>query len=330
MLFADVVGFTAMAEALSGSGSYGTEQLTRLINRWFAVTADAIARHGGSVVDFAGDALVGMFTYTPASQREVARRAIRCARLIRAATASADGTHTLTMRAGLAGGPVQMMLLGDPAIRVQHLVAGPALDRAVEALHRAQQDEVVVDPALRDVAGVAAAKSPGIDTEAEGHRQSYRMAAAVSDDPEGLLAPFLHPEIRNACGPDAQELVNEHRKVTTAFVQLPELSVDDPGTVAALQRYLAAGVAVIERYRGHLRHLMADDKGTVLVALFGTPVSHEDDEERAVRCCLELLALPGGPYGPGWRPGRCTAARSARTSAASTRWSATPSTWLPG
>jgi class 3 adenylate cyclase/tetratricopeptide (TPR) repeat protein len=299
MLFADVVGFTAMAEALSGSGSYGTEQLTRLINRWFAVTADAIARHGGSVVDFAGDALVGMFTYTPASQREVARRAIRCARLIRAATASAGGTHTLTMRAGLAGGPVQMMLLGDPTIRVQHLVAGPALDRAIEALHRAQQDEVVVDPALRDVAGVAAAKSPGIDTEAEGHRQSYRMAAAVSDDPEGLLAPFLHPEIRKRLRSGRQELVNEHRKVTTAFVQLPELSVDDRETVAALQRYLAAGVAVIERYQGHLRHLMADDKGTVLVALFGTPVSHENDEERAIRCCVELLALPGGPYRAG-------------------------------
>ena len=34
----------------------------------------------------------------------------------------------------------------------------------------------------------------------------------------------------------------------------------------------------------------------MLVAFFGAPVGHEDDEERAVRCGLELLALPGGPY----------------------------------
>src|SRR5690349_22122249 len=95
VLFADVVGFTAMAEALSGLGSYGTEQLTRVINRWFAVTAEVIAHHGGSVVDFAGDALVGMFTYTCPSQQEVARRAIRCAQLIRAATASVGSVSTL-------------------------------------------------------------------------------------------------------------------------------------------------------------------------------------------------------------------------------------------
>jgi class 3 adenylate cyclase/tetratricopeptide (TPR) repeat protein len=305
ILFADVVGFTAMAEALSGSGSYGTEQLTRVINRWFAVTADAIARHGGSVVDFAGDALVGMFTYNPASEQEVARRAIRCAQLIRAATASVGsaptlaGTGSLTMRMGLAGGPVQLMLLGDPAIRLQHLVAGPALNRAVDALHRAQQGEIVVDPALRDVAGVAAADSAGIDIGAVAYREPVRIAAASPIDPERLLTPFLHPEIRKRLRSGRQEFVNEHRKVTTAFVQLPELSVDHADTVAALQRYLAAGVAVIDRYQGHLRHLMADDKGTVLVAVFGTPVSHENDEERAIRCGLDLLALPGGPYRAG-------------------------------
>ena len=33
-----------------------------------------------------------------------------------------------------------------------------------------------------------------------------------------------------------------------------------------------------------------------MVAFFGAPVGHEDDEERAVRCGLELLGLPGGPY----------------------------------
>jgi class 3 adenylate cyclase/tetratricopeptide (TPR) repeat protein len=114
-----------------------------------------------------------------------------------------------------------------------------------------------------------------------------------------MLAPFLHPAIRARLQSGRQELVNEHRKVTTAFVQLPDLSTEDPQTVATLQRYLVAGVGIIDRYQGHLRHLMADDKGAVLVAVFGTPVSHEDDEDRAIRCCLALLALPGGPYRAG-------------------------------
>jgi class 3 adenylate cyclase/tetratricopeptide (TPR) repeat protein len=291
ILYADVAGFTAMAESLAGSGTYGTEQLTRTINRWFEVTADAIVKSGGSVVDFAGDALVGMFLHTPESAAAVARRAVQCAERIREATASVpqvwtpDGPQALTIRVGLAGGPLLVMLLGDPAIRLQHLVAGPALDDAIAALHRAERGEIVVDVALSDAVVSAETGDP-----------PHAAPAPPNNELERLLTPFLHPAIRARLRSGRHELVNEHRKVTTAFVRLPDLSIDAPTTVLALQHYLAAGVAVIDRYGGHLRHLMADDKGTVLVAVFGTPVSHEDDEERALRCCLELLALPGGPY----------------------------------
>lgn len=289
VLYADVVGFTALTESFAGSGSYGTEQLTRIINRWFEVTADAIVGAGGSVVDFAGDALVGMFDYTPETAGPVARRAIRCAERIREATASVvpvstpGGARSLTIRVGMAAGPLVLMLLGDPETRLQHLIAGPALDDAIDALHRADRGEIVVQAALKEAAGPLGTADPP--------RTAGRTATA---ELERLVEPFLHPAIRTRLRSGRHELVNEHRKVTTAFVRLPDLSVDDPATVDGLQRYLAAGVAIIDRYGGHLRHLMADDKGTVLVAVFGTPVSHEDDEERALRCCLELLALPGG------------------------------------
>ncbi|GIF04951.1 adenylyl cyclase [Actinoplanes siamensis] len=299
MLFADVAGFTAMAESLAGSGSYGTERLTSVINGWFALTAEAITSAGGSVVDFAGDALVGMFRYGPKSADAVAHRAIRCAELIREATASVapvptpDGQRSLAIRVGLAAGPLLVMVLGDPTIRLQHLVAGPALDRAVAALHRAERGAIVIDSNPSESATSATTTS---------------LPEAVRAEPiadlERLLTPFLHPAIRARLRSGRHELVNEHRKVTTAFVRLPDLSVQDPQTVEALQQYLSVGVAIIERYDGHLRHLMADDKGTVLVAVFGTPVSHEDDEERALRCCLELLALPGGPYRGGVTTGR--------------------------
>ncbi|MBU2666107.1 tetratricopeptide repeat protein [Actinoplanes bogorensis] len=288
VLYADVAGFTALAESFAGAGSFGTEQLTRIINGWFAVTADAVAASGGSVVDFAGDALVGMFDYTPETAAAVARRAIGCAEMIREATAEVPpvitpgGTRSLTIRVGLAAGPVLLMLLGDPAIRLQHLIAGPALDGAIDALHRADRGEIVVDETLQRTAGIMTMPDP-----------PYAPPAPPTTELERLIEPFLHPAIRTRLRYGRHELVNEHRKVTTAFFRLPDLSIDDPSTVEALQHYLSAAVKVIDRFGGHLRHLMADDKGTVLVAVFGTPVSHEDDEERAIRCCLELLALPG-------------------------------------
>ncbi|WP_250030764.1 tetratricopeptide repeat protein [Paractinoplanes maris] len=294
VLYADVVGFTALTESFADSGSYGTEQLTRIINRWFEVTADAIAASGGSVVDFAGDALVGMFDYSAETAAAVARRAIHCAELIREATAevvpvpTSDGSRSLTIRVGMAAGPVLLMLLGDPDTRLQHLIAGPALEGAIDALHRADRGEIVIDPALRQVAGPLLTPDP-----------PFAPAAPPTAQLERLIEPFLHPAIRTRLRFGRHELVNEHRKVTTAFVRLPDLSIDDSTTVEALQRYLADGVRVIDHYGGHLRHLMADDKGTVLVAVFGTPVSYENDEERALRCCLELLALPGGAQGGG-------------------------------
>ncbi len=33
------------------------------------------------------------------------------------------------------------------------------------------------------------------------------------------------------------------------------------------------------------------DKGSKFIVLFGTPIAHENDEERALRCALELRAL---------------------------------------
>ena len=45
-------------------------------------------------------------------------------------------------------------------------------------------------------------------------------------------------------------LVNEHRKVTVAFVGFPDLPADDPEAAASLQAYLAAAVHVVDRFGG--------------------------------------------------------------------------------
>ena len=55
---------------------------------------------------------------------------------------------------------------------------------------------------------------------------------------------------------------------------------------------------MIDRFDGHLNQVDTGDKGCLLMLLFGTPVAHEDDEERAVRCCLERSAA-GGPFRAG-------------------------------
>ena len=44
VLFIDVAGFTPLCEALTNSGAYGTEELTRILNGWFDTMASLVSR----------------------------------------------------------------------------------------------------------------------------------------------------------------------------------------------------------------------------------------------------------------------------------------------
>jgi class 3 adenylate cyclase/tetratricopeptide (TPR) repeat protein len=310
-LFIDVAGFTPMSEALTRSGAFGTEALTRILNGWFDTMVGLVSRYGGEVAEFAGDALTAVFRYDTGTRRATERRAVRCAGAMQSEMAhfqtitTRAGTFELAMKAGLAAGPLLVTIMGDPAVRLVYVLAGPALDRAALAERHARRGEVVVDRGLLE---------GGLDAEVLERRGSWSVVGdvrgeaapapparpdAVDEATARRLAPFLHPAIAERLRSGRRDFVNEHRKVTVAFVGVPELTLDDPRSLAALQRFLAEAARVIDRYGGHLRQVATGDKGSLLVAGFGAPVSHEDDEERAVHCCLELLRLPGGPFRAG-------------------------------
>jgi class 3 adenylate cyclase len=305
VLFIDVAGFTPMSEAMASSGAYGTEELTGILNGWFDAMVSVVSLYGGTVAEFAGDALTAVFRYDDRARRATERRAVRCAldmqaEMVRFQTiATRAGTFELGMKAGLAAGPLLLTIMGDPAIRLGPVLAGPALDRAVRAERHARRGEVVVDHEL--VRG-------GLDAEVLERRGRWSVVGGVRGEVPPVppaphpaldeatarrLAPFLHPAIAERLRSGRRDFLNEHRKVTVAFVGAPGLTVDDWRSVADLQQLVAAAVRLIDRYGGHLRQVATGDKGALLVVCFGAPVSHEDDEERAVRCCLELLRLPG-------------------------------------
>ena len=305
VLFIDVAGFTPMSEALTSSGAYGTEELTWILNGWFDTMVSLVSLYGGTVAEFAGDALTAVFRYGHRARPATGRRAVRCALYMQAEMArfqtvvTRAGSFELAMKAGLAAGPLLITIMGDPAIRLGPVLAGPALDRAAQAERHARRGEVVVDHEL--VRG-------GLDAEVLERRGRWSVVGGVRGEVQPAppaphdaldeatarrLAPFLHPAIAERLRSGRRDFVNEHRKVTVAFVGAPGLTIDDPRSVAELQRFVAAAVRVIDRYGGHLRQVATGDKGALLVICFGAPVSHEDDEERAVRCCLELLRLPG-------------------------------------
>ena len=61
VLFADLSGFSTLAERLAERGPRGAEDLKDLLNLFFGRLVDLVHRHGGQVVSFPGDAALALW-----------------------------------------------------------------------------------------------------------------------------------------------------------------------------------------------------------------------------------------------------------------------------
>jgi class 3 adenylate cyclase/predicted ATPase len=306
-LFADVSGFTAMSEALGKTGKSGAEELTAILNSYFEPMIDLVTSYGGVIGKFGGDAMTVLFIYTPETQRETVQRAAQCALEMQAgmtryeAIRTSQGTFGLAMKVGLALGPVLCTTVGDPCIRLEYLIAGEVLDRCADAEHHASKGEVVAHddllPMIPDVEIVERREGFTCISGKAGERASVPLPIWDARDliaAQATLAAYLHPVIAQRLRLGQSSFINEHRKVTVLFISFSGFDYDhDPGVAAKLQTYLDAAIQIIDRYDGYLNKVDMGDKGSKAIVLFGAPVAHENDEERALRCALEIISLPG-------------------------------------
>jgi class 3 adenylate cyclase/tetratricopeptide (TPR) repeat protein len=115
-----------------------------------------------------------------------------------------------------------------------------------------------------------------------------RCAVCGQDNPGGFR--FCGGCGASLAGP-ARAPAEERRLVTVLFCDLVDFTARsdqaDPEDVGALLRpYHARQRAEIERRGGTLDKFIGDG----VMAVFGAPLAHEDDPERAVRCALGMLA----------------------------------------
>jgi adenylate cyclase len=306
-LFADISGFTAMSEALARVGKRGAEELAALLNGYFEPMIDLIHSYGGIVGKFGGDAMTVLF---PAgrSRPAAARRAVTCALTMQAETKrhavlpTSAGTFGLALTAGLALERVLCTSVGDPAVRLEYVIAGRALDLSAEAEHHACVGQVVAHASLLDHCTDVAIgeRSDGFAQITSVSRRPRRVRLRPLPDADAstraTFAAYLHPVIAERLESGLEGFVNEHRKVTVLFVGFTGFDYDCDANVATkLQAYLARVVEVIQGYDGHLRQVEMGDKGSKFIVFFGAPVLHEDDEVRALRCALQLRDATDGP-----------------------------------
>lgn len=326
VLFADITGFTRLTERLCREGEVGVELLASTLNAYFGLVIDRISECGGEVVRFAGDGLIAMWAAPDAAATDAAssdgltacaEHAARCALLLQTTLRSLRPIHgiTMAMRIGIGAGAATLRQLGGQTGRWEFVFSGPALAHASRACPLVEPGEVGLSP---EVASRLAPQLRSLPVSPDCARLIELTAVDTAATPQiAALAPpnlqaAMVPALR-ACLPESvldrldagqSGWLTELRRVTVLFVLLPELDGPPHETVTAqaadaAQTYVRVVQDVIGRYEGSINKLHIDEKGAMLLAVFGLPpLSHPDDALRGVRAallCQRILRSRSGP-----------------------------------
>lgn len=298
VLLSDIQGFTSLVEGFTSAGRAGLEELTWVLNSYFADLVEEVYAHGGDVLCIAGDAFL---CYWPAeSADELADTALRAAQAGVAIQARLHGRdagrgRSFATRIGVAAGELSLAFVGGVGGRWELIADGRALHEAAAAEKACAPGEVVLSPAARRLVAVRAPLPP-------------RALPARSElrDAEALLRPFMPPAVLDRFDSDVAWLA-EQRTVTVLMADLPELGDATAENLERTHAGVRAFQQVIERFEGTLR-VDIDDKGVMVLAAFGLPPrAHENDALRAVhaaRALREAFDLLGVRCGIGIATGR--------------------------
>lgn len=314
LLLSDIERFTTLVETFSVAGPAGLEELTWILNGYFADLADTVHVHGGDILYVAGDAFLCHWAATRESLGETVVRATQCGLDIqeRLHDRQARPGTTILTRIGIGAGPLVTAFVGGTGGRWELVVSGQTLGDTIDAESRARAGQVLLHPA----AMAAAANRVQASTDGDGFANVERitqpvpirglppLAVIVDDD---IIRPLCPPAVVDRLHvPDAQWLA-ESRRVSVLLADLPLLDSADPAAVARTQAAVRTFQEVVERYDGTIK-VDVDAKGILLLAIFGLPPrAHEDDAERAALAGQQLAAAldsSGTPVGVGIATGR--------------------------
>ena len=189
VLFADLVGFTAMSE------SRDAEAVREQLTEYFGVAQEIITRYGGTIEKFIGDAVMAVWG-TPVAHEDDAERAVRAAlELLDAVGHLGHGEERLSARAGV--------LTGEAAVTLgasnQGMVAGDLVNTASRLQSVAPPGTVIVGEATRQSAESAIVFEPVGEQELKGKVSpvpAYRAVRVVAQRggvgrADQLEAPFM-------------------------------------------------------------------------------------------------------------------------------------------
>lgn len=306
LLFADLVGFTALTDAYAQRGQAGAEALTELLDACFGRLIDEIMDHGGDVLRIPGDAALGFWDATDDGLAPSVELATRCAvRLQAHFTAEAQATAQRRLRIGISVGEVFVARVGGADDRWELVVLGWPLAELAAASRSAEPGAIVLTrrawESIRDqVSG----------TEHDGFVRVTGLASDSAPAPSPPRLPGIKPDMLDALrafiprtvlqrlDADQMEWLAEFRQASVLFLGVAGLPYPTQEQLDPLQWAVQRAQALVYQHGGGINQVVVDDTGLVVVAVWGCGLhAHEDDPVRAVRAALAVsqALLPSLP-----------------------------------
>ncbi len=303
VLFADISGFTHLTEALYEmlGPRRGAEVLTDHLNIVFDALINHVERFGGSVIGFAGDAIICWFDMAGGS---TAPRAVACAFALQeamlafSAISLPDGaTAEMALKVALASGAVRRFVVGDPDVRYIDTLAGTTVARCAVAEQLAVKGDVIADSvttlACSDLLHIRRWRSApnGQDRYAlvEAASDLYKSLAlssppSVPDCTDDQIRDWLSKPLLDR----TQSFPTEFRPCVAVLIGFAGIDYESDDAENKLDAFIRLIQHFTRRYDGMLLQLIIGDKGSYAYVNLGAISAHEDDARRAIRLALAL------------------------------------------
>ncbi|MEM6963344.1 MAG: tetratricopeptide repeat protein [Bacteroidota bacterium] len=284
-MFVDLSGFTSLTETLMKHGNEGAEQLSFSLNSLFEPLVNMVYCEGGFIPYFAGDSFTGIFPKNTSTNSP--ETLIRTAQILKNYFQKNEirktrfGDFRFGIKIGLGEGNVEWGIVGNNM--KSFYFRGEAIDAAAISQHNAGDQEIIFNESFKNK---FAKYVPAFDVPKEGY---YRFTdemefpdikACVNELPElelETLHEFFPKEIIN------YDSGGEFRTVISVFI-----SFSGVNTHHALDQFVSIVLEQIDNFSGYFKEVDFGDKGGVLVAFFGAPVTFENNVERALEFIIAL------------------------------------------
>lgn len=283
-LFLDISGFTIMGNMLSSKGNIGIETLSDVIRSIFDPLIKKVYNYGGFITGFSGDAFTAIFP--DKNHLKSIQAAMEILEYFKEKnTYKTDlGDFTLGIKIGMSFGRIKWGITGSEKLKTYYF-KGLAIDNCVKAAHLCDGNDIVIDGYIKDLF------SSEIEIK-EIKKDFYRIikfsGSIIKTDfsnceidlPIEILEKFIPRRIL-----EYGNKQGSFRNIVSLFLKFKNLDIDE-SDFNDFTDFLLKEIDILE---GYVKYIDYGDKGSNMLIVFGAPIAHENDAERAAELSLKLI-----------------------------------------